>query len=470
MDLFSKLLVFTGLRKEYVVSSTENKGIINFIKRRTITSKKEILYAKDNDIYSQPRNITRTVYERTYNRALSPIGHIRNDVVIDVPPIQGLDNVGNNDELREQFRREQLKDDIKENLKITFSWLYTFFIILILWVQPLYTLIHVIKENKDLTFHMPTLCFDFIYPIQYIFCLIYFSNDHFEDFYLGKEKELNKKFPSREIIVIFSILFVVAGILFLFIGLFVKNDIIYPDLIFPELFSFNLASQVFIIITLTVSWIMGRITLFIQVCVFCITFCKHCLIIKKFIKFISKEKPDDLITINGLSMKIIQIRYDLETSVDNFKNFFSALTLLGAVSIGFLIEIIKEEKYDGFPWISFSFYLIFQLIFLIIINKVENYRENLVSYIRNGRFVKKYLYRYNENEIAEKFQDNTDMIVLNFSEENSTTIDWLVVNNILSEGWSQFTVLGIPVSDGSLIKRGIALVTLIITFNGYFRD
>jgi hypothetical protein len=455
--MLNYLLIFTGLRKEKnVETGTHSKSIINFIKRKTLTNKKEKIAGTDND-YSQPRNVTRQLYERTYNKSLSPVGTVRNHAIVEVPPIIGLENIRENQSLRNQF-------EIEEKKEIILSWLYTLFIFLILWIQPLYTLIHVINKNKSLTFHMPTLCFDFIYPIQYFFCLIYFSNDHFEKFYLEKEKDVNKKFPTTDTITIMSCFYAIIGLIFLFTGLFNSDE-----LVFPGFHDFPLTSKIPILIILVMSWTIGRLTFFIHSSIFFLTFCKHCLILRKFIKQISKEKREDLISINDLSVKILDIRYELERSVDNFKNFLSTVTLLGAVSIGFLIEQIKINSYNGFPWVSFSFFLIFQIVFLSIIVKVDKYREDLVSYIRSGNFVKKYLSRYNNQEITDKFENNTELILLNFEEENSTTIDWLVVNNVLSEGWSQFTVLGVPISDGSLIKRGIALVTLIITFNEYFK-
>jgi len=46
-----------------------------------------------------------------------------------------------------------------------------------------------------------------------------------------------------------------------------------------------------------------------------------------------------------------------------------------------------------------------------------------------------------------------ELILFNIVEENASTIDWLVLNSILSEGWNGFSILGINITDLSLLKR-----------------
>ena len=50
-----------------------------------------------------------------------------------------------------------------------------------------------------------------------------------------------------------------------------------------------------------------------------------------------------------------------------------------------------------------------------------------------------------------------NVVTLNIIEETATTIDWLILGNILSEKWLDFTIFGISTSDGQLIKKSITL-------------
>lgn len=459
---FNKVLIFTGLRKDSNYKSTEYKGLVNFFKRNIISSKKsmqDITYK-----FSQPRTITRNIYEKTYKRSLSPSF---DDEIVEIPNIVGLNNVKENKELNKQFRKEILKNKIKKNFLISMSWFYTIFINLCLFFQPLYTFIYVIKHEKNLSLYAPILCFDLLYPIQYTFGILYFGKDHVENFYIEKKKYININFPDLDKVVFFCIIFVLIFMIFNFISLY-TSYLASGEFIFQGFEDLNKIQKILVTIFLIFSWFIGRLTLIIHISVFCLIFCKHCLILKEKVKKIHNKK--EMIQINNLSLKILEIRHDLENSIENFSNFFSVLTLLGAISIGFLIEQIKTGQYNNFPWISLIFYSIFQILFLILVLTVDGYREKLFTYIRSGNFVKKYLCRYSEKDTIDKFGNNTQMILLNIGEENSTTMDWVVLNSILTEGWHEFRIFGIPVNNFGLVKRGIALVALLLTFQSYFSD
>ena len=59
-------------------------------------------------------------------------------------------------------------------------------------------------------------------------------------------------------------------------------------------------------------------------------------------------------------------------------------------------------------------------------------------------------------------------IILNFEEENATTLDWIVLNKILETKWMNFSILGISTQDGALLKKVITISALIITIIKYF--
>lgn len=65
-------------------------------------------------------------------------------------------------------------------------------------------------------------------------------------------------------------------------------------------------------------------------------------------------------------------------------------------------------------------------------------------------------------------QYSSDMSI-NLQEENSSTLDWLILDRLLNEKWAEFKVLGIDISDGELIKRGIATVTILTAIYTYFQ-
>ena len=61
-----------------------------------------------------------------------------------------------------------------------------------------------------------------------------------------------------------------------------------------------------------------------------------------------------------------------------------------------------------------------------------------------------------------KTKGNVNLVTLNILEESATTIDWLILGNMLSEKWLDFTIFGISTSDGKLLKKSIALGSTLL--------
>lgn len=365
---------------------------------------------------------------------------------------------------------EKALDKYKENLEFSkslkafLSWIYTLTLLLVLFLQPCYSFAH--KVNSDIVEYGPGLSFDLIYPVQYIYLLSYFGKDHFDTYFINKDSGLCIPNPDNKLqwVMILSGILCATSLVYYALALLTN---LWDDTTFYPHFEEEPNSQRITVLTIfAVAVVVGRASFFIHVALFIMVFRQHCETMRKFIKKIRKDDKGDL-SINELSVTILDMKHELKISIDHFKNFFSALTLLGAVSFGFMVERFKEYDLEGLPWISMTLYILFQGLFMMIINKLDDYKDEVVGYIRSAKFVKRYLSRTTLK--GESFQDNVKFITLGIAEENSTTLDWLVINDVLSEGWSQFTVLGIPVNDGTLIKRGIALVTLIISFSSYIK-
>lgn len=446
MSIFKKILVILGLRKRAKTRKSSNKGILNFLKRKIIS------VSEYGTSQPQPRYITRAIYENVYNKVLSPRGNQNHEVVI-----EGLNNMGENNELNLEFKRKENREKIKSNIFSITSWFYTIFINLILYIKPTYTMVYIIQNFNTVSYYAPTMAFDFVIPIQYTLSIFYFSKDHLEKFYIENEPNINKKFPDLDKIVAVSLCLAIITIVY---SISTVSKI-------PNFENFQQEYKIFVYILIPISSIFGTMSLFIHSAIFSFTFIKHLIILKKFIHKLVKHGEET--SVNEISIKVLEIKYSLEKSISNFKNFFSVVTLACGISIGFLLEIlIKQKTTENYPWASFVFYGLFQIIFMIIIIYLDEYKEKLFKYMRSGEFVQKYLYRYNQKEITHKFNNNMELILLNIEEENASTIDWLVLNSILSEGWNGFSILGININDLSLVKRGITLVILILTIQNYF--
>ena len=57
--------------------------------------------------------------------------------------------------------------------------------------------------------------------------------------------------------------------------------------------------------------------------------------------------------------------------------------------------------------------------------------------------------------------------IYNNVEQSGSSIDWLILNNILNNKWTTIDLFGISFDDGSGISKSIALTTTIIAMLNY---
>ena len=82
--------------------------------------------------------------------------------------------------------------------------------------------------------------------------------------------------------------------------------------------------------------------------------------------------------------------------------------------------------------------------------------------IRHPIFAAQWLHRVKQIKL-----DNIDESKKQYllSKENSTSIDWIILNTFLKEEWVNFEFFGVQLNDGILIKKCFALIGMIISIN-----
>lgn len=442
-QLFYGLLIFLGLRRKNQI----NEHSSSVSKFADIVTRK-IIHKENFKVPKTPRNLMREVYKRKYHRDLSPNNS---------PEQISRGEVKININLERKMKKKK-----KKLVTICLSWCYTSLIFLLLCVQPSYAIYHIVHDKTDKNFMYSSLFFVLIPPTQYIFSVLYFSTSHFEEFYLNKSNLDPKCFPNTNQ---FTILIILISLLLGVINFLFLSDVFTPDRDIPEILTGNKFADFFIEIS---AWVYGRFVIYVNLLCFSLVFCKHCKIIHEYVKKLENENLSrvNILSINIISQDILFIRNDLEQSIDHFKNIFSLFTLLGAIGLGFFFERIKDNNFDLFPWNQFVIYVIAQIVFIVIIFRVSKYQNDLIDYVRQPLFVEKFLKRYTIRDVQEKFEDPS-MISLNLDEENSSMLDWIILDRLLNEKWAEFNVAGIDISDGELIKKGIAFVAILTTVNSY---
>lgn len=463
LNLFYNLLCFIGVRKEYpeFLSIDENDNnddnnirngnvFYNLVKR--IIQKKgnqndenrlnrynETILEEDFFVNkSQPRKLTRFVYEQKKNSSLSP--HISTKQ----PTIEDDDNSS--------------KSSIVPNFHLS---VYTTFIGFVLCVQPIYTFIIIItSETEQETQYISNLFFQIIYPLQYYYCVRYFFTDHFDHFYFD-DKSPNRIKEMIHILNQFT--FVIIGCSLINVVTNITRILVSDyDAEFPLVFQYNVISRVFISFLLFFSWVYGNLILFTNLIIFCIVFRKHVRIFQNFAKKIqSKHNKLDL---NQIMETLVGIKFKLGASISDFEYIFSSFTFFGAISFGFYIDQVNNGNFENIPWNLVVTYIIVQIVFFRIISQVKRNRDALFDFVKNPIYVEKYLKRYTVQDIQSHFlRDDAELILLNLLEEIGNEISWNSLNTLLTDSsWTEFKFFGIEVSDFALIKKGIILVSFIV--------
>ena len=92
----------------------------------------------------------------------------------------------------------------------------------------------------------------------------------------------------------------------------------------------------------------------------------------------------------------------------------------------------------------------------------------MLKYIKSIEFINKFLSKIPDEKIHSKTNGKLDVVALNIADSSSTTLDWIILGNILSEHWLDFTIFGISTSDGGLIKKSITFGSTFLFAISFF--
>jgi len=207
-------------------------------------------------------------------------------------------------------------------------------------------------------------------------------------------------------------------------------------------------------------------------------------IIKEHIKRIKKIKFDieqnefdfeNNVCLSNLIIKLAKTKDDIEKTINLFNNIISYTTILGGISLAIFIKDVfpngvknvNFHDHDRYLLHPLILYICNQIILIINMARYSYAREDILHFIKSIDFINRFLTRMSTEKIIKKSNGNLNLVTLNILEDSATTIDWLVLGNMLSEKWLDFTIFGISTSDGKLIKQSISIggtLLFIISF------
>lgn len=352
--------------------------------------------------------------------------------------------------------RRNVNVNTRDKIVYTFYTFYSFTVLLLLSIQPIYTVYKFSYDRTDLKF-LTSFLTHLNVPIIYIWEKIYFRSDHLD-------KRVKCKKFNRGLIYGAAI----SSILINFLDI----TSFYNDYYWTDLFKNDILFFTFIV----VEWIYSRLVLFLYAFSFIFVMDSHITVFKDFItnlkinEWCEEECDSPLITI---IKDVVIIRRNIETTISYYNDIISLTTLLGGLSFAIFIrdlippganEIndIEFDEHDRYLIHPTIVYISSQISLLVYMMRYAMQRNRVLKYIKSIEFINKFLSKIPDEKIHKKTNGKLDVVVLNIADSSSTSLNWIILGNILSEQWLDFTIFGVSTSDGSLIKKSATLGSALL--------
>lgn len=332
--------------------------------------------------------------------------------------------------------------------------LYFIFVNILLWIQCVYNFRLWIMLSD--TRHLVSFLTHVNVPLIHLWSKKYYRCNHME-------KILNCEKFKTIIIIICTILSVVSN--FIDIPAF-NNEYMWPTLITGN-------SHIFFTCIL-IDWFYSRLLCFLFLFTIVFILKKHIAEINELINALSLPQEYFLenACINNLIMDISIIKNKISKTIQLLNPIISFSTLIGAANVSLFIRNILPQSditfyntfnnfipFDRYLFVCGIIYTLIQSALLFYIYTYASKRESILDYVKSYSFIKTFLYRLPINSLVSK-----DINVINASTtfDIANSVEWLILCDILSNRWVDFTIFGISTSDGRLILKGITLGGSII--------
>jgi len=181
--------------------------------------------------------------------------------------------------------------------------------------------------------------------------------------------------------------------------------------------------------------------------------------------------------INNLIMDISQTKNKISKTIYLLNPIISFSTLIGAANVSLFIKNVLPKNditvsnvldnfipFDRYLFVCAVIYTLIQSALLFYIYIYASKRESILDHVKSYSFIKTFLYRIPINSLI-----SNDINVINASTtfDIANSVEWLILCDILSNRWVDFTIFGISTSDGRLLTKGITLggsIIFILTF------
>lgn len=330
-----------------------------------------------------------------------------------------------------------------ETFQLTISICCFFIILTFLSIQPFYIIYLMFQDGHNIRQYLGFSALFLIPVINFIWLKYYFSTNHLDITF----ESYTHKYIKYKYVLITSCLVSLCYIIFI-IGFF-KGE--------PEnILYFSSGTKIGYWFYFLINEFLNKTLIFHNYLITIIVFYKHNDDIKKYIYKLENQSNFILDTnefINDLIREITSLRSKVERSIYYFNSLISITTILVCFSVFIFFDVVFRQDTHLLNYVDaislLVFYIIVQSIFFVIIYDYADKRTNLYKAISGHSFLYKYIF----------------IKTIYMQEENnriSVMLNWMILKNILENNWIDFRIMGISSKDGDLIKKSIALASLLI--------
>ncbi len=372
--------------------------------------------------------------------------------------IKSLSLVNDDIETNVRYRKEpkiMKRPSVKDKIYYIIYTIYFVLINLMVLIQPVYNLYNYTMYHDKR--HLISFFIHSNLPIIHQWLKYYFKTNHLENILQCKN------FKSL-IIIASSIISIIVNFCHFSS---IRNDYIWLNPI--------ISSDSIFCLLIFLDWIYTRLIIFLFVYTFIFVLRQHntdILDINKKIKCPEEEILDNSVSLSNIILNISLKKNEIIKTINLFNDIVTFITLIGGISISLFVRLITPDEaihvtdikmdnvFDIYIFYGIMLILINQLFMLWNIYLYTKNVENILSNVKSYEFVKRYLYRIQPSVIFKNKAQSEAISLMNLSisEDSATTLDWLILCDMLSDKWLEFTLFGISTSDGKLIKKGLTLV------------
>ncbi len=175
--------------------------------------------------------------------------------------------------------------------------------------------------------------------------------------------------------------------------------------------------------------------------------------------------------INSITVEYTYLKEEYGNTVDILNSFFVVLNTLGILHTYFVLNLIDTSTIQFKEFWDIILYFVVEYIYIMSAQKVKRALDSIAGVIQSPTYIDACI-RRNTNE---KILPNIPVTVTNeilgalsvqsyiTTVEQSETIAWLVLKNIVSEEWATFNILGlVTIKESSVLQKIFGAVCAIL--------